>query len=1031
MASKNSSADKNFVRTLVAVDATDPTKTVVLQVDPVTGRLLVEASASAAASIVSRNTSSTGLLTIAGGIAINADTTKVDIPAGTGQVIDNSDASTSVLTEVSYGPFNTQTIDNIGTQLFTIFSIDINGALIQSSSLPKENDLRTKFVIGLAVHLNLTTVNQVKDITVGPITNVALTIADLSNALGALRVKGEEVEISANGANLKIDLTSGKFYSNGIPWGLDNANPNIETFTGLTAPTIVFAWRDGVGGFNNATSSDFKPGKFDDNTGGATEPNGVLGADEFQNFFIWLSPITSQVVSHYGQVKYDSIIGAKHARETELDTDTFNPIVDDLVFIGVVTVRGNATDFTNIKQFETGFEDEVDQFYDNVTALGDGFIYEKPEIIEVANGTITTVEVQKDGGGDLTVQLGGQTFIMTDDGSDNLINLTHGTDTVPTHNFVYITEVSGKAILQVATIKPTVAGVGKFANVKEYFVQSAATVQADGFLFTQEVFDQFGNPDQSHIRHINDNLRLSAKFISGLDQTITVGTQAGKDDLFIALTSGVIRQIHERNLASFSNGGDIYVANDQTTPFVKITNLNAITTDTTGATLESNNDRYNLVIWRVEDKVYVNKPTGKYNNDTDVVTDLNKTAVKSFPDEFKGKAVLIARIAVKFQTSGGGTLTIVQINGADFEDLRSVSGEGGAVSITQTTFSDAVFRVFNSTDSTKQVALDTSGIATGTTRTLTVQDKNYIIADDADIVTDHNSLQSIQGGNATERFHLTSEQHTRLSPVTAFAATIIAAASAAATKALLLLVKADVGLGNVDNTSDAGKPVSTAQQTALDLKADKATLTTKGDLYVRNGTVLTRLPVGTDGQRLEADSADALGVKWVTPAGGGAYTLEGSQLTEGTTTSTTPVDIISVSSLTIAQTEPMEVHVSLRKTAGAANNAVLGIKLNSTVTAEALTNDGPVLFTSAINQAESRATVMFFPPRNTNYNLIGSGFSLASGTNNISVAVGKSPTKDANQPTAEITDVVIRALVDDASITAGVDDLHIYTRSIS
>ena len=36
----------------------------------------------------------------------------------------------------------------------------------------------------------------------------------------------------------------------------------------------------------------------------------------------------------------------------------------------------------------------------------------------------------------------------------------------------------------------------------------------------------------------------------------------------------------------------------------------------------------------------------------------------------------------------------------------------------------------------------------------------------------------------------------------------------------LALVKADVGLGNVDNTSDADKPVSTAQQTALDGKED-------------------------------------------------------------------------------------------------------------------------------------------------------------------------------------------------------------------
>lgn len=36
------------------------------------------------------------------------------------------------------------------------------------------------------------------------------------------------------------------------------------------------------------------------------------------------------------------------------------------------------------------------------------------------------------------------------------------------------------------------------------------------------------------------------------------------------------------------------------------------------------------------------------------------------------------------------------------------------------------------------------------------------------------------------------------------------------------LAKGDVGLGNVDNTSDANKPVSTAQQNALNLKAPLA-----------------------------------------------------------------------------------------------------------------------------------------------------------------------------------------------------------------
>lgn len=48
---------------------------------------------------------------------------------------------------------------------------------------------------------------------------------------------------------------------------------------------------------------------------------------------------------------------------------------------------------------------------------------------------------------------------------------------------------------------------------------------------------------------------------------------------------------------------------------------------------------------------------------------------------------------------------------------------------------------------------------------------------------------------------------------------LLEAVSATTLKAALTLVKGDVGLGNVDNTSDVNKPVSTAQQAALDLKA--------------------------------------------------------------------------------------------------------------------------------------------------------------------------------------------------------------------
>src|SRR3546814_19165782 len=62
-----------------------------------------------------------------------------------------------------------------------------------------------------------------------------------------------------------------------------------------------------------------------------------------------------------------------------------------------------------------------------------------------------------------------------------------------------------------------------------------------------------------------------------------------------------------------------------------------------------------------------------------------------------------------------------------------------------------------------------------------------------------------------------------------------AALTMAELKTLLALVKGDVGLGNVDNTCDADKPVSSAQQTALDLKINKSIMTAADDVLVGSG----------------------------------------------------------------------------------------------------------------------------------------------------------------------------------------------------
>jgi hypothetical protein len=82
---------------------------------------------------------------------------------------------------------------------------------------------------------------------------------------------------------------------------------------------------------------------------------------------------------------------------------------------------------------------------------------------------------------------------------------------------------------------------------------------------------------------------------------------------------------------------------------------------------------------------------------------------------------------------------------------------------------------------------------------------------------------------------------------------------------------AQVGLGNVDNTSDADKPVSTAQQTALDLKADATALTTE-----------TNARIDADNRREFAG-----GVAFINPTATTSYLLEG------------PIGVINTNNFTI------------------------------------------------------------------------------------------------------------------------------------
>jgi hypothetical protein len=75
----------------------------------------------------------------------------------------------------------------------------------------------------------------------------------------------------------------------------------------------------------------------------------------------------------------------------------------------------------------------------------------------------------------------------------------------------------------------------------------------------------------------------------------------------------------------------------------------------------------------------------------------------------------------------------------------------------------------------------------------------------------------------------------------------------------------DVGLTDVDNTSDDAKPISLAAQAALDAKVNLASYSSKGALLVGTAAAeIAAIPVGTTGQVLQANAALGNGMEWAT-----------------------------------------------------------------------------------------------------------------------------------------------------------------------
>lgn len=168
----------------------------------------------------------------------------------------------------------------------------------------------------------------------------------------------------------------------------------------------------------------------------------------------------------------------------------------------------------------------------------------------------------------------------------------------------------------------------------------------------------------------------------------------------------------------------------------------------------------------------------------------------------------------------GGTGTVTEV--AVTAPAAGLSISGGPISTSGT----LVFTLVD--DLAALEALATTGFAKRTGAS------TWALSAQIDLATEVNgnlAVTRLNGGTGASSSTFWRGDGTWSAPPTA------PVSSVAGRTGVVVLVKGDVGLGNVDNTSDTAKPISTATQTALDAKAPLADAALTGNATL-NGVVI-------------------------------------------------------------------------------------------------------------------------------------------------------------------------------------------------
>lgn len=181
------------------------------------------------------------------------------------------------------------------------------------------------------------------------------------------------------------------------------------------------------------------------------------------------------------------------------------------------------------------------------------------------------------------------------------------------------------------------------------------------------------------------------------------------------------------------------------------------------------------------------------------------------------------------------------------------------------------------------------------------------------------------------------------------------------------------------------------------------------------------------GQTIAANITYKLDKRVANPWGLVGYASE-----EATTTSTSAVDMITISKLGLADSIPTAMPIRIlgqfRKTATAAQAVGVGLKLNSTIVLEAGTSNSALAHSTATQQAEDGWFQCAIAPRNTSYlaGITSRYGTYVSSSGAAAQAVASPDTLTALLPNAAVTSIVIRGINGTSNNNLAVRNIFVY-----